>query len=80
MVSLESATGIPRYLKGKEPWEKPVILLIESRSASLIPAEKKLDLDRLIVSPEQSPKWLSLSMIKETEVVSPLERRTRSSA
>lgn len=78
--SLDAATGMPRYLKGKIPWLKPVVLLIISVSVGLMPAEKKLDLDKLIFKPEHSPNQISFSMIRETEVGSPLERRMRSSA
>ena len=39
--SLDVATGMPRYLKGKVPWVKPVIFLITSISVGLMPAEKK---------------------------------------
>ncbi|GFZ00341.1 succinyl-CoA ligase, alpha subunit [Actinidia rufa] len=67
MVSLEAATGMPKYLKGKAPSAKPVILLIVSNSSGHIPAAKKLDLPMLVCRPEHSPKCFSFSIINAIE-------------
>ena len=74
--SLEFATEIPKYLKGKDPWEKPEIPMISFKSVLQIPAEYMLDLAKLILNPEQSPKWFSSFMSIATEMGSPLEKKT----